>query len=269
MRLINVCHRDKKGILVVSFGTIHENARRTNIEVVENRIKNEFNNYEVRRAFTSKKIINILKEKENIVIDYPTEALEKMMKDGFKEVLIQPLHIIPGVEYEKLYDIYNEYKNNFKKIRLGKPVLHNNDSCKEAVKALKRQLPIMDDNCAVVLLGHGTNHSANVYYSTLQSLLNEEKLNVVVATIENNSCIDNVIQKLKDNKVYEITLMPYLLVTGNHAEEDIFSDNENSWKSRLEKGGFLVKTYIHGLGENVEYQNIYVNRVKEVMHETN
>jgi len=188
-----------------------------------------------------------------------------MKEEGFQEVVIQPLQIIPGIEYEKVQKSYNGNINRFKKIGLGKPVLYDIKSYKEAVSSLKSQLPKMKDNSAIVIVGHGTNHPSNACYSCLQSVINDEKLDIYVGTLGGYPNIDNVLQKLKDNRIEEITLMPYLLVTGNHVKDDIFSDNVHSWKTIIEKEGIIVNSYIHGLTENVDYQNIFVNRIKETI----
>ncbi|PAB56210.1 sirohydrochlorin cobaltochelatase [Anaeromicrobium sediminis] len=259
----------KKGILVVSFGTSYENTRKANIEAVENRIKEEFEGNEVRRAFTSKMVIKKLKERDNIIVDTPYEALNRMKKDGFEEVVIQPLHIIPGIEYEKIVSVVKEYDGQFKRIVLGRPVLYSVNDYKEAVHALKSQLPNMKEDSAVVLMGHGTYHPSNACYACLQSFFNDEKLNVYVGTVEGYPEIDHIIPKLRDKNIKEVTLMPYMLVAGDHAVNDMASNEEDSWKSLLEKDGFVVNTYLHGLGENPDYQNIYVNRVREVMKEMN
>ncbi|MCT4594782.1 MAG: sirohydrochlorin cobaltochelatase [Anaeromicrobium sp.] len=259
----------KKGILVVSFGTSYEHTRKANIEAVENRIKEEFEGYEVRRAFTSNKVIKKLRERDNIIVDTPYEALNRMKKDGFEEVTIQPLHIIPGIEYEKIVSVLSEYNGEFKRIVLGRPILYSVNDYKEAVDAFKSQLPSMKEDSAVVLMGHGTYHPSNACYACLQSFFNDEKLNVYVATVEGYPEIDHIIPKLKDKNIKEVTLMPYMLVAGDHAINDMASSEEDSWKSLLEKEGFIVKIYLHGLGENLDYQNIYVNRVREAIEEIN
>lgn len=255
----------KKGILVVSFGTSYEHTRKANIEAVEIKINEAFKDYEVRRAFTSSRIIKKLKERDNIFIDNTSEALEKMKREGFEEVIIQPLHIIPGIEYEKIVTVFKEHGSNFEKIEIGTPILYSMDDYEEAVEALKSQLPDIKEDSAVVLMGHGTYHPSNACYACLQSFLSDEGLNVYVGTVEGYPEIEHIIPKLKNRNVKEVTLMPYMLVAGDHAINDMASDEEDSWKSILEKEGFKVNMYIHGLGENPDYQRIYVNKVKEAM----
>jgi sirohydrochlorin cobaltochelatase len=253
----------KKGILVVSFGTSYADTRKVTIEACEEKIAASFPDYEVRRAFTSKMIIKKLKERDNLEIDYPEEALNKMKEDGFTEVIVQPLHIIPGIEYEEVLAVVDNFKESFKEITVGRPVLYGMEDYETAVEALKQQLPELNEDQAVILMGHGTSHPANACYSCLQSVLADEGLNVFVGTVEGYPEIDHIIAKLKENKIKEVTLMPYMVVAGDHASNDMAGDEDDSWKSILEEEGFVVKIYLHGLGENPGYQDIYVQRVQD------
>ncbi|NLX91097.1 MAG: sirohydrochlorin cobaltochelatase [Firmicutes bacterium] len=256
-------HGDKKGILVISFGTSYADTRKVTIEACEEKIAASFPDYEVRRAFTSSIIIKKLKERDNIQIDTPEEALNKMKDEGFTKVIVQPLHIIPGLEYEEVLAVVNNFRGSFKELTVGRPVLYGIEDYKQAVEALKQQLPALDKDHAVVLMGHGTTHPANACYSCLQSVLNDEESNVLVGVVEGYPGIDNVIAKLKRNNIKEVTLMPYMLVAGDHAINDMAGDEEDSWKSILEREGFKVNIYLHGLGENNSYQEIYVQRVQD------
>lgn len=254
----------KKGILVVSFGTTHEDTRKSCIESVEKRIAEEFLWLDVRRAFTSNMIINKLKSRDNLIIDTPEQALKKMKDEEFDEVIIQPLHIIPGKEYGEIVETVKIYEKSFKKLILGRPLLTLVEDYKIAVDALKHQLPELREDKAVLLMGHGTYHPANACYSCLQSVINDENLNVYVGTVEGYPELDDIIPKLKKASIKEVILMPFMLVAGDHAKNDLAGE-EDSWKSILEKEGFEVEVYLHGLGENPEYQNIYVKHIKDAM----
>lgn len=255
---------DKKGILVVSFGTSYADTCKVTIEACENKIDASFSDYEVRRAFTSNIIRKKLKERDKIEIDSFEEALTKMKDNGFTEVIVQPLHIIPGEEYnEKILEPAAQFKDSFKKLVIGRPILTNIEDYKIAAEALKTQMPELKKDQAVVFMGHGTPHPANACYSCLQLVLNETYTNVFVGTVEGYPALDNIIPKLKEAGIKEVTLMPYMLVAGDHANNDMAGDEEDSWKTILKKEGFTVKTHIHGLGENPEYQDIYVQHVQD------
>lgn len=258
----------KRGILVVSFGTSYAAVRKSCIESVEKKIAETFSGYEVRRAFTSGIVIKKIKERDKIFIDNPEEALLKMKEEGFKEVIIQPLHIIPGIEYEKVKEAVEKFKNgSFETIALGRPVLYDKEDYRVAVRALKMQIPKLDNHQTVVLMGHGTCHFSNACYTFLQSILDVQGLNVFIATVEGYPELNDIIPKLKARGITEITLMPYMLVAGDHAINDMAGEKEDSWKNVLINTGFKVDMYLHGLGENLAYQDIYVQHVRDIIGE--
>lgn len=254
----------KKGILVASFGTSIMEAFKSCIEATENRIKESFPDYEIRRAFTSGMIMKKLKEEMNIYIDNVEEALQKMKIDGFTEVYVQPLHIMPGDEYDKIIRQVNKYIGFFDKLVLGRPILYREKDYKIAIDALKMQLPEMKENTAIVLMGHGSTHHANSCYAQLQCMLNDAELgNIYVGTVEGYPVLENILSKLKEKNIKEVTLMPYMLVAGDHAINDMAGDEEDSWKSQLEEQDIKAYVYLHGLGENRAYQDIYVQHVRD------
>lgn len=265
-------NNSKKAILVVSFGTSYENTRKLTIDQIEKRIKEEFQEYEVRRAFTSYGVIKKLKDKYGIFIDKPQEALNKLKEEGFEEVIVQPLHIIPGEEYDFVKNVVEAFKKEqtFKRISLGRPALFFKgdeekipDDYSIFIEALKEQIP---QNEAVVLMGHGSNHPSNAVYSCLQCVLEDKGLNdVLIGTIEGYPSLDHVANKLKKKNIQKVTLMPLLLVAGDHAINDMSGEEEDSWRSILLKEGFEVDIFMHGLGENSKIQNIYVNHIKDAV----
>lgn len=262
----------KKAILVVSFGTSYENTRKLTIERIEEKIKEKFSDYDVRRAFTAHRIIKILKERDGIIVPTPEEALETLAREGFDEVVVQPLHIIPGEEYDYVKAVVQNFKDRelFKKIVLGRPAIYfkgEEDSIPDDYTiftgALRKQI---SNNQAVVLMGHGTKHPANAVYSCLQEVLRDNELgNAFIGTIDGYPTLDYVIERLKRNNIDEITLMPMLLVAGDHALNDMAGEDDESWKNILIRKGFKVSIYMHGLGENSAFQDIYLNHVKDAI----
>ncbi|WP_291578694.1 sirohydrochlorin cobaltochelatase [Clostridium sp. UBA6640] len=259
---------NKKGILVVSFGTSYEHPLKSCIEATENYIRNSFKEFEIRRAFTSNMIIKKLKSRDNLHVDTVGEALLKMREEGFNEVYVQPLHIIYGEEYDKIKSSIDKYREEkaFEKIELGRPLLYKNEDYFEAVEALKSQIPELNKNSAVVLMGHGTEHHANSCYFQFEYVARKMDLeNVYMATVEGYPEIEHIIPELKAKNIEEITLMPFMLVAGDHAQNDMASDEEDSWKSILEGEGFKINTYLKGLGENNKFQSIYVKHLEDIM----
>lgn len=252
----------KKVILVVSSGTVNEKARKENIEAVEKEIKKNFCDYEVRRAFSSEKIVNKLKIRYGIQVDRPQEALSKLKYEGFEDVIIQPLHIIAGDEYESVQDIAERYKTEFKSLKLGRPLLSEARDYNKVLAAVKLQLPELSENKAAVFMGHGSSHSADESYSALQNAINKENFNIFIGTISGKLVITSIIDRLKKKNIEEVILMPLMLVAGNHAIKDMAAEKSSSWKSMLEAEGFKVEVYLCGLGENKEIQKLYVEKLK-------
>ncbi|HWR05574.1 sirohydrochlorin cobaltochelatase [Sporomusa sp.] len=262
----------KKAIIVVSFGTSYQETLKLNIETVENRIREKFPEYEVRRAFTSRTVIKRLAE-SGVQIDNEIQALKRLQDEGYEEVYIQPLHVVPGAEYDKIKVLVAHYahatEKAFAKIRLGRPLLYcmgqegHPDDYAIAIQALITQLPEADAASAVVLMGHGGMHPANAAYAVLQLKLEDAGLNhVFVYTVEGFPSLTRIIDKLKQKQVKKVTLMPFLLVAGDHATNDMAGDEEDSARSQLLAAGFEVDVYFHGLGENPAIQDIYVAHLR-------
>lgn len=263
----------KKAILVVSFGTTYADTRKVTTDAVEAKIKAAFSEYDVRHAFTSRIIIKKLAERDGIVVDTEKQALEKLKAEGYKEIVIQPLHVEAGDEYSKLMRIVDKYEKSFDKVSVGRPILYYTgqegekpDDYAIAIKALQDQLPKLGKNEAVGLMGHGGVNPSNTAYAALQLKLQDAGLkNVFVFTVEGYPTYENMVTALKANKIKKITLMPFMLVAGDHAQNDMAGDEKDSFKSQLTAAGFQVEAYIHGLGENKGIQDIYVQHVKDAI----
>ncbi|MFT8314600.1 MAG: sirohydrochlorin cobaltochelatase [Clostridium sp.] len=261
-----------KVILVVSFGTTYGETRKLTIDSIEQCIQDRFKDYDMKRAFTSHMIIKVLRERDRYIVDTPEEALEKIAEEGYKEVIVQSLHIMPGEEYEYVERVVESYrqKDVFNKIELGRPILYFKgdgeqlqDDYLMAMQAIKLQMP---ETGSVVFMGHGTTHPANACYSCLQMVLRDHQINnVYIGTVEGYPSLDNIINTLKRDKVEEVTLMPLMVVAGDHCNNDMASDEEDSWKRVLEKEGFKVNLYMHGMGENPLFREIFVNHVEDTI----
>ena len=263
----------KKAILVVSFGTTYADTRKVTTDAVEAKIKAAFPEYDVRHAFTSRIIIKKLAERDGLVVDTEKQALEKLKAEGYKEIVIQPLHVEAGDEYSKLMRVVDKYEKSFDKVYVGRPILYYTgqegekpDDYAIAIKALQDQLPKLGKNEAVGLMGHGGVNPSNTAYAALQLKLQDAGLkNVFVFTVEGYPTYENMVTALKANKIKKITLMPFMLVAGDHAQNDMAGDEKDSFKSQLTAAGFQVEAYIHGLGENKGIQDIYVQHVKDAI----
>ncbi len=264
----------KKAILVVSFGTTYLETLTRNIESVENKIKEAFPEYEVRRAFTSRMVIKKLAARDGLVIDTEQEALEKLQAEGYTEVYVQPLHVVAGEEYDKVKRlvVHFAHAQAFDKIKLGRPLLYfmgqdeQPDDYLAAINAMAQQFPSFNNADALVLMGHGGAHPANAAYAALQLKLEQAGLDgIYVYTVEGFPSLENVIAKLKANQAGKVLLAPFMLVAGDHAQNDMAGDDEDSAKSQLEQAGFSVEVYLRGLGENPYIQELYVQHLRDAI----
>lgn len=260
----------KKAIVVVSFGTSYLEPLKNSIENVENKIRGNFADYDVYRAFTAHMIIRKLERVHGIIVEKPEEVLERLYKEGYEEVIIQPLHIIPGEEFNYVKNIEAHYKEKFKEIKVGRPIFYY-----QGIEELPQDYSLFVDSIkellegeeAVVMMGHGTAHPSNAVYGALQSVLEDEGYeNVFVGAVEGYPNFNNVLQRIKKNSIKEVLLMPLMLVAGDHAKNDMASEDDDSWKSMLEAEGINVKLHMKGLGEIDKFAQLYINRIDDLIH---
>lgn len=250
---------EKKAIMLVSFGTTFSDTREKTIGALEKEFKTSYPDFKVVTAFTSRIIMRRIKENEGITYDNPSEALKKLKKDGYTHVLVQGTHIMNAVESETLRMEVEEYKGDFKVLKISDPLLTGVEDYKEAVKALKPTYKNLKKDEAVVFIGHGTHHPGNSAYSMLENVFHYEGVeNAFIGTVEGYPTLENVIAGLKKAKIKKVELYPFMIVAGDHANNDIAVD----MKEELEKNGFTVKAHLVGLGENKEIRKIYVEHAE-------
>jgi len=259
---------NKKALLVVSFGTSNATTRRLTINECESKIKSEFVDYDFYMAWTSKMIIKKLKVETGEIIKFPDQMLEELYQNGYEEVLIQSLHIINGEEYDKIKYIYMDYKDKFKKLILGRPLLSSPKDYDEVTEIMGRIVEKdLGDNPdkteAVVFMGHGTEHVAHTSYTGIEHRLKMASIPAYVGTVEGYPDIDIVIEQLRRDSIKKVHLRPFLLVAGVHANDDMAGDSEDSWKSMLEREGLEVIIHLEGLGENKDIQEKFLRNLKE------
>lgn len=263
----------KKAILVVSFGTSDLEAIESSIAVIEKEISNEFKEYDVVRAFTAHRIIKKIKEKTGQDIPTPEEAVKNLRELGYEELIIQPLHLIAGEEYEYIKKVFNDNKENFNKILLGRPIFYYGGADEtpndyiEFINAIEEEL--FNDDKAIVLFGHGTAHPSNAAYGCLQNILNYKGYdNVFITTVEAYPRVNDLITILKRKNIKSVKVIPLLLVAGHHAKKDMAGNQEGSLKGDLEKAGISTEMVIKGLGEYELFRKLYTLRVKDVIEGT-
>ena len=258
----------KPVILVVSFGTSYTDNLDLSIGAVENDIAAAFPEYEVRRAFTAQTVIDILGE-GNMEIDNVTEAMERLVADGVKKVVIQPTHVMNGAEYDDVMAEIAPYAGKFEVMAAGKALLTSHEDYEAVIEAL------LADNenagsadTALVYMGHGTHHFANAAYSQLEGMMHAEGYeNAFVGTVEGFPTLEVVQSQVAAYGAKKIVLMPLMIVAGDHANNDMAGDEEDAWKVILTNAGYEVECVLEGLGQNAGIRAIIVEHIKAAIAE--
>lgn len=278
-------------ILVVSFGTSFNDSRVADIKGIEDALQEAYPDWSVRRAFTAQIIINHVEARDGEYIDNVEQALDRAVENGVKNLVIQPTHLMHGAEYDELMDAVDEYEDKFESVKVAEPLLGEvgddatavNDDKKAVAEILtaaaveKAGYDSLDaakeDGVAFVFMGHGTSHTAKVSYSQTQTQMNDLGYdNVFIGTVEgepeDTSC-ENVIKAVADAGYTKVVLRPLMVVAGDHANNDMAGDDEDSWLSQFEASGEFdsVDTQIFGLGEIEGIQQIYVNHTADVINQ--
>ena len=250
-----------KVIMVVSFGTSYNDSREATIGAIENAIADAYPEYDVRRAFTSQIIIDKLKERDGLEIDNVEEALDRAVADGVKTLVVQPTHLMDGYEYTDLADALKDYEDKFEQIALGEPLLTSDEDFDAVAKAITEATASYDDGeTAISFMGHGTEADSNEVYAKLQDVVTAAGYeNYFIGTVEAEPSVTDVIAAINEKGTYtKVVLEPLMVVAGDHANNDMAGDEEDSWKSQIEAEGYEVECIIKGLGELPAIQDIYV-----------
>ncbi len=258
----------EKELLVVSFGTSYNDSRRLCIGAIENSMAEAFPDWSVRRAFTSKMVISHIEKRDGIKIDNLDEALKRASDNGVKTLVIQPTLLMNGVEYEEIQKAAAPYAaSGSMKVSIGEPLLSGEADFAKVADALKESTSVFNtEGSAVCFMGHGTEASSNEVYARMQQTFKEKGFdNYFIATVEAEPNIDNLKEMLRSGVYKKVVLQPMMVVAGDHANNDMAGDGEDSWKSILTKEGYEVEAVLKGLGELSPVRDIYVEHAKAAM----
>ena len=231
-------------LLVVSFGTSYNDNRRLTVGAIEDAMEKAFPDYSVRRGFTSQIIIDHVKSRDNVAIDNVGQALERAEKNGVRNLVIQPTHLMDGLEYTDLVNEVAEYSDAFEKVAIGKPLLTTDDDFKAVMKAV-------------------TEADSNHVYAKMQDMLADAGYkNYYVGTVEAEPSLEDVLAKVKEGSYKKVVLEPLMIVAGDHANNDMAGDEEDSWKTAFEGAGYEVTCLVRGLGEMEAIQQLFVEHAQ-------
>ena len=278
-------------ILVVSFGTSFNDSRAEDIGGVEKALQAAYPDWSVRRAFTAQIIINHVQARDDEKIDNMDQALERAVDNGVKNLVVQPTHLMHGAEYDELTEAVENYKDKFESVKIAEPLLGEVGADETAINEDKAAVAeaitteavktagfdsldaAKEEGTAFVFMGHGTSHTAKVSYSQMQAQMKELGYeNVFIGTVEGepeDTACEAVIEKLKNAGYKKVILRPLMVVAGDHANNDMAGDDDDSWKSQFEASGEFdsIDTQIAGLGEIKAIQDLYVAHTADAMNE--
>ena len=254
-------------LLVVSFGTSFNDSRRQTIGGIEASLAEAYPEFSVRRGFTSQIIIDHVLQRDGESIDNVTEALDRAVANGVKTLVVQPTHLMHGFEYNDLVKELAGYADAFEQIQIGEPLLTSDEDFAAVAEIVTKATAEYDDGeTAICFMGHGTEAESNQVYARMQQVLSEAGYDhYYVGTVEAEPSLEDVISLVKEGDYSKVVLMPLMIVAGDHANNDMAGDEEDSWKSSFEAEGYEVTCLLQGLGQLPEIQALFVQHAGEAV----
>ena len=261
----------EKELLVVSFGTSYNDSRRLTIGAIEQALSEQFPDWSVRRAFTSQIIIDHVKSRDGVSIDNVKEALDRAADNGVKELVVQPTHLMNGLEYHDLVEEVSNYADAFEQVTIGEPLLLKKADFNALTEAITESTKEYDDGeTAICFMGHGTEAESNGVYTVMQQTLSALGYeHYYVGTVEATPSLDDVVAAVEQGNYKRVVLQPLMVVAGDHANNDMAGDEEDSWKSVFEAKGYQVECVLQGLGENEAVRQLYVAHAQAAIDSLN
>ena len=254
-------------LLVVSFGTSFNDSRRLTIGAIEGSLAESFPDWSVRRGFTSQIIIDHVLSRDGVAIDNVTEALNRAADNGVKTLVVQPTHLMDGFEYNDLVDELAGYADAFEAIAVGEPLLSSDEDFAAVAEAIVQATAEYDDGeTAICFMGHGTEAESNGVYAKMQQVLSEAGYdNYFIGTVEAEPSVEDLLAAVQAGDYKRVVLRPLMIVAGDHANNDMAGDEEDSWKSVFESAGYEVECVLSGLGELEAIRDLFVQHAQAAM----
>ncbi len=256
----------KKAILLVSFGTSYLESKKKTIDRLLADVAEAFPCIPLYQAWTSNIIIKILRTRNNLCIPSLAEAMETITADGVEHLIVQPTHFLNGLENDNMIRAIRAHAPHHLELTFCDPLLTTTKDHREVLDCLlSAYLPLSSEE-AMVFIGHGTTHYSNSVYAALDYMLKETAHpNIFMGTVEAYPGLDTLIGQVKKTSAAHVHLVPFMLVAGDHANNDMAGNHKNSWKSRFEASGYEVTCHLKGLGELQGIRNIYLKHLKRGM----
>lgn len=252
----------KKAILLVSFGTSYLESKKKTIDRIAADVRDAFPEYTLYQAWTSKMILSLLQTRDNLHIPSLEEAMAEITSHGIEELIVQPTHLINGLENEVMIRTILKHTSPGLQVTFGDPLLTTTEDHRTALACLLSEYPALSADEALVLMGHGTSHHANAVYAALDYMLKEMGYpNIFMGTVEAYPDLQTLIAQVKKTPAKRVHLCPFMLVAGDHANNDMAGDQKSSWKSLFEASGYEVICHLKGLGEYAGIRNIYLEHL--------
>ena len=253
----------KKAILVVSFGTSFHRTREKTIDRIEKDIEEAYPEYRIYRAWTSKMIIAKLLRRDRIQVPTVAEAVDQMIEDGITELVVQPTHVINGVENDLMKEDVLKRRDAFESVAFGDPLLTSQEDNEAVIHAVMEEFPDLKEDEALVLMGHGTTHYANSIYAALDYTFKDLGYSrVFLGTVEAYPSMESLKKQIRALGPRRLILAPFMVVAGDHAIHDMSGEDEDSWRSQFEREGYEVACQMKGLGEYPGVRRIYLKHVR-------
>ena len=258
----------KQAILVVSFGTSYHETRKKTIDAIEKAIEKAFPDHQIYRAWTSKMIMKKLLKRDGIKIHTVREAMAQMAADGITDVIIQPTHVINGLENEWMIKDALSCRNDFHSIRFGTPLLTSSEDNDALVSIINHAFPDLKEDEALVLMGHGTTHYANSIYAAMDYTFKDKGYkNIFLGTVEAYPSMETLLRMIREQHPQKIILTPFMIVAGDHATNDMAGEDPDSWKCQFEAAGYEVECVLKGLGEYPMIHDLFIRHIKDAQTE--
>lgn len=258
----------KQAILVVSFGTSYDETRKVTIDAIENSIQEAFPEFRIYRAWTSKMILAKIKKRDGIHINNVKEAMEQMKADGITDVVVQPTHVINGIENDLMQEDALSYQESFHSIRFGNPLLTTEEDNQTVIQAVSSEFSSLSEDEVLVMMGHGTTHYANAIYAALDYAFKDYgHENIYLGTVEAYPSMSSILKMIAAKKPKKVVLAPFMIVAGDHARNDMAGDDPESWYCQLKEAGYHVECVLKGLGEYSSIRNLFINHIQMTLNE--